>query len=115
MSLQISEAIRRYGISDSTASLLVVEISAIPSHQDKIKTIVDGKNSPLSRLSEITDWTVVKKVCDMRQSPSHLSPLEQFHKLNSELAIQYIRDAATANAVIDEIVISTVAMKSVSQ
>lgn len=113
--LQISEAIRRYGISDSTTSLFVVEISTLPSHLDKIEAIVDGTVSPFSRLSEITDWTTIKKVCCIPKPPLCFSLLEQYHKLNSELAIQHTGDPAVDNALIDEIVISTVAMKSVSQ
>ena len=113
--LQISEAIRRYGVSDSATSLFVVEIGALPSHHDKIKAIVNGTISPFSRLSEVTDWATIKKVYCTRPSRPFFLPLEQYHKLNGELAIQHIRHAATAHAVIDEIVISTVAMKSVSQ
>lgn len=64
--LQISEAIRRYGISDSATSLFVVEISTLPSHLDKINAIVDGTVSPFSRLHEITDWGTIRKVCHMR-------------------------------------------------
>jgi len=45
----------------------------------------------------------------------YFSPFEQYHKLGGELAIQNIGDAGTAHAAIDEIVTSTVAMKSVSQ
>lgn len=41
--------------------------------------------------------------------------IKQYHKLNNELAIQQITDTDTAHAAIDEIVTSTVAMKSVSQ
>ena len=71
-SLQISEAIRRFGISDSTTSLFVVEIGALPSQLDKIKAIVDGVVSPFSRLSEITDWATIKKVCCMNLVPLSL-------------------------------------------
>ena len=46
---------------------------------------------------------------------SCFSPSEQHHKLGGEQAILKIRDVATAHAAIDEIVTSTVAMKSVSQ
>ena len=60
--LQISEAIRRYGISDSTTSLFVVEIGGLPSHHDKVNAIVNGTVSPFSRLSGITDWATIKKV-----------------------------------------------------
>lgn len=51
----------------------------------------------------------------MLSTLSRFSWSDQYHKLNNELAIQHIKDTATENAVIDEIVISTVAMKSVSQ
>jgi len=115
--LQISEAIRRYGVSDSTSSLFVVEIGVLPSHHDKAKAIVNGTVSPFSQLAEITDWTSIKKVRYTRTLPHRpqFLQLEQYHKLNGELAIQHIRDEATAYAVIDEIVVSTVAMKCVSQ
>jgi len=66
---QISEAIRRYGISDSATSLLVVEIGTIPSHRDKIKAVVNGTVSPFSRLSEVTDLATIKKVQHMRSRP----------------------------------------------
>jgi len=71
--LQISEAIRRYGISDSTTSLLVVEIGTLPSHHDKIKATVNGTVSPFSRLSEITDLATIKKVrhTNLRPAPTH--------------------------------------------
>ena len=70
--LQISEAIRRYGISDSTTSLLVVEIGTTPSHRDKIKATVNGTVSPFSRLSEITDLATIKKVrhTGLRSAPT---------------------------------------------
>jgi EKC/KEOPS complex subunit CGI121/TPRKB len=114
--LQISEAIRRYGISDSTTSLFVVEIGGLPSHHDKVNAIVNGTTSPFSRLSGITDWATIKKVYYTRPPLcTHFSSFEQYHKLGGELAIQHIRDPATAHAVIDEIVTSTVAMKNVSQ
>lgn len=60
--LQISEAIRRYGISDSTTSLFVIEIGAQVSRHDKAKAIVNGTVAPFSRLSEITDLATIKKV-----------------------------------------------------
>lgn len=66
---KISEAIRRYGISDSTTSLLVVEICTLPSRHDKIKSVVDGTVSPFSLLSDITDWATIKKVCHIPQAP----------------------------------------------
>jgi len=71
--LQISEAIRRYGISDSTTSLLVIEIGTLPSHHDKIKTIVNGTISPFSRLSEVTDLATIKKVRHTSLRPASTS------------------------------------------
>ena len=76
--LQISEAIRRYGISDSTTSLFVIEIGALPSHHDKIKAIVNGTVSPFSLLPEITDWATIKKACYTFSLPA-----PTYHHLNS--------------------------------
>ena len=77
---QISEAFRRYGISDSTTSLIVAEICTVSSHHDKIKAIIDGTASPFSQLSEITDWATIKKVCYICQVPSPTS-----HRWNSTI------------------------------
>lgn len=60
--LQISEAIRRYGISDSTTSLFVIEIGTQVGRRDKVEAIVNGTVAPFSRLSEITDLATIKKV-----------------------------------------------------
>jgi len=64
--LQITEAIRRYGVSDSTKSLLVVHVTS-KSHSSKaieenIKKVVDGTIVQFSELDVITDWDRVKKV-----------------------------------------------------
>ena len=60
---QISEAFRRYGVSDDSKALFVVRIDAeIPQVQNKMKAVVNGNISSFSTLSLITDWAAVKKV-----------------------------------------------------
>ncbi|KAF9453144.1 CGI-121-domain-containing protein [Macrolepiota fuliginosa MF-IS2] len=98
----ITEAIRRYGISDTTTSLLVVRIDAgtIPANdmELKMKKVVNGEIVPFSQIKDITDWSTIKK----------------YHKLVDELAIKNARgDAVKECVAVDNIVTSTVAMKSV--
>ncbi|KAJ6620735.1 kinase binding protein CGI-121-domain-containing protein [Mycena sp. CBHHK59/15] len=82
----ISEAMRRYGVSDTTTSLIVVRVADI---QKKMDIIVKGNKSPFTALQTLTDWPAIKK----------------YHKLGNEVAIN--------RAVINNIVVSSVAMKSV--
>ncbi|OCH93225.1 CGI-121-domain-containing protein [Obba rivulosa] len=95
----ISEAIRRYGVSDTTAFLIVVRISTANDANvlANMQAVVSGELSRFS-LEGITDWASVKK----------------YYKLNSEpaLKIQGIT-LVQERKIIDEIVTSTVAMKSV--
>jgi len=62
--LQISEAIRRYGISDSSTALFVVRIASpsLTDVRDKMNAVVEGKMVPLMVLDQVTDWSLVKKV-----------------------------------------------------
>lgn len=73
---QITEAIRRYGISDSTTSLLVVRIDAgaVPTEEmeARMKRVVDGELIPLSHLEEVTDWSTIKKVRITTHHPEYL-------------------------------------------
>ncbi|KIP10554.1 hypothetical protein PHLGIDRAFT_22190 [Phlebiopsis gigantea 11061_1 CR5-6] len=95
----ISEAFRRYGVSDDSKTMFVARIGAeAPQVQDKMKAVVKGKIAPFSALSMITDWAAVKK----------------HHKLNNETAIREAsRDTTREHTIVDQIVTSTVAMKSV--
>ncbi|KAK0191588.1 kinase binding protein CGI-121-domain-containing protein [Armillaria mellea] len=97
----ITEAIRRYGISDKTTSVLVVHISDIGQSsavQEKLARVVDGTLLPLASLQNFTDWTRIKK----------------YHKLDQEKAVIVTKDdLSKQHAVIDNIVVSSVAMKSV--
>lgn len=64
--LQITEALRRYGVSDTTRSLLVVRIDGpdLPAEQAKkyMDAIIYGETVPLDKLQDITEWNTVKKV-----------------------------------------------------
>ncbi|KAF8960249.1 kinase binding protein CGI-121-domain-containing protein [Flammula alnicola] len=99
----ITEAIRRYGVSETNADVLVVRIDSPDlspeAVQQKMKDAVIGTVVPLSELESITDWASVKK----------------YHKLNNtEKAIQETaKNPSRERAIVDQIVISSVAMKSV--
>ncbi|KAM5540633.1 hypothetical protein V8D89_005664, partial [Ganoderma adspersum] len=64
--MSLSEAIRRYGVSDNITftSLFVVRISSPdPDNvQQLMSSLIFGILSPLNNLVEITDWGTVKKV-----------------------------------------------------
>ncbi|KDQ65139.1 hypothetical protein JAAARDRAFT_28791 [Jaapia argillacea MUCL 33604] len=98
----ITEAIRRFGVSDSCTSLLIVRISS-PDLNDveaKIKSIVSGDIVPLSQLETLTDWATIKK----------------YYKLNGEPVLEEVAgDTQRERAVLDNIVVSSVAMKTVMQ
>lgn len=61
---QITEAIRRYGVSDTTTALFVVRVASpdITCIEDKMNAVIQGTISPLSALEQLTDWSSVKKV-----------------------------------------------------
>ncbi|KAG8987520.1 RuvB ATP-dependent DNA helicase pontin [Tulasnella sp. 427] len=114
----ITESIKRFGVSDSTTSLLVVRVGdrqTLPSgsktlSNDEVKSmassVVEGQWASLGQLSEITDWSVVRK----------------YYKLNSDLAVTRFpktKDSSSdptppkLRSIMNEIVVSAVAMKSV--
>ncbi|KAF8632428.1 hypothetical protein AX17_004869 [Amanita inopinata Kibby_2008] len=97
----ITEAIRRYGVSDDLTSLLVVHICGPDltqaEAQAKMSQVVPGTIVPLNALETITDWTTVKR----------------YHKLNNENGIKNV-DVEEERAIVDNIVTSTVAIKSVA-
>jgi EKC/KEOPS complex subunit CGI121/TPRKB len=62
--VQISEAIRRYGVADTSTNVLVVRITS-PELQDvgaRMLSVVSGTISPLEDLAGITDWASIRKV-----------------------------------------------------
>ncbi|KAI0057743.1 CGI-121-domain-containing protein [Artomyces pyxidatus] len=96
----ISEAIRRYGVSDSSSALLVVRIGSpdLKDVESLMRAIVDGTLSPLADLAALTDWSTVKK----------------YYKLNGEPAIKEVaQDPEREREIVDNIIVSSVAMKSV--
>ncbi|KAF8806962.1 CGI-121-domain-containing protein [Phlegmacium glaucopus] len=93
----ITEAIRRYGISKGNVDVIVVKIGSSElspaAVEGNMKEVIDGTIVPLLELENVTDWSSVKK----------------YHKLNGEAAIKGSKE----REIIDNIVVSSVAMKSV--
>jgi len=96
----ITEAIRRFGVSDDTTALFVVRIGPpeLENPLGLMKTIVSGELSPIHGLAHLTDWATIKKYYKLNNDPAI-----KFHSKNDE----QIRVA------VNEIVVSIVAMKSV--
>lgn len=66
--LKITEAIRRYGVSDSTTALFVARVTdpktlSPEDAQVKMDAVVDGKVTAFNALEQLTDWAAVRKVC----------------------------------------------------
>ncbi|KAI0333470.1 CGI-121-domain-containing protein [Cubamyces sp. BRFM 1775] len=96
----ITEAIRRYGVGDATTSLIVVRIASpdLDNVEQRMTSVVEGTLAPLDDLAKVTDWSSVKK----------------YYKLNGEPAVKdAAKDPARERVIVDEIVTSSVAMKSV--
>jgi EKC/KEOPS complex subunit CGI121/TPRKB len=76
-----------------------------------MKEVIDGTLVPFTELGVVTDWSSIKKVCvifpPVRSLFTHL--LLKYHKLNGEAAIKGSKE----HEIIDNIVVSSVAMKSV--
>ncbi|KAF9563355.1 CGI-121-domain-containing protein [Agrocybe pediades] len=100
----ITEAIRRYGVSENNTDVLVVRIGSqdlVPSVvEERMKEVVSGNLVPLSELQDVTDWSSVKK----------------YYKLNNDPAVKEAsKDLKKERVIVDNIVVSSVAMKSVMQ
>ncbi|KAL1747756.1 kinase binding protein CGI-121-domain-containing protein [Schizophyllum fasciatum] len=98
----ISEAIRRYGVSDTCTALLVVRVHGSEVGEEEVRaaadTVVDGERRSVDELVGVVDWAAVKK----------------YHKLNGEAAVQKLKgDAVAERRLVDNIVTSTVAAKTV--
>ncbi|RXW23637.1 hypothetical protein EST38_g2208 [Candolleomyces aberdarensis] len=100
----ITEALRNYGISDTSTDLVVVRIGSpdVPDNaiQELMKDVVIGNIvEPFeTELEQLTDWGLVKR----------------YFKLSTEPALKDLEGQAEREAV-DKIVTSSVAMKSVGQ
>ncbi|KAN0140165.1 Kinase binding protein CGI-121 domain containing protein [Lactarius tabidus] len=97
----ITEALRRYGVTDASTALFVVHIDPLASLdvRSRMSEVVQGTLVPMSTLADLTDWVAVKK----------------YNKLGGDPIIKEIQDdPAREHNLIDNIVVSFVAMKSVS-
>lgn len=119
MSCQISEAIRRYGVSDATTGLVVVRIGGpeLPaaSIESAMNAVVNGTMVSFAGLRDLTDWSAVKKVCMYIYTfDPALNVDGQYHKLANEAGVRAAKDdPEREHAVVDGIVVSSVAMKAV--
>ncbi|KJA18218.1 hypothetical protein HYPSUDRAFT_45553 [Hypholoma sublateritium FD-334 SS-4] len=98
----ITEAIRRYGVSETSTDVIVVRVDSpdvTPDEvQKKMETVVEATISPFGELENVTDWASIKR----------------YYKLNGEVVIkEAAKNPPKEHAIIDEIVTSSVAMKSV--
>jgi len=78
----------------------------------KMKEVIDGTLEPLAELENVTDWSSIKKVyvvnfCPFKSLFTYF--FLKYHKLNGEAAIKGSKE----REIIDNIVVSSVAMKSV--
>lgn len=75
--LQITEALRRYGVSDSSTSLFVVRVASpdLPDVPEKMHAVVNGTIVSLSDLSTLTDWAAIKKVSNIAYMTSLVSDI----------------------------------------
>jgi len=96
----ITEAIRRYGVSDASTDLIIVRVatSDIPGVLQDMRNVIEGELDSLANVSQTTDWSLVRK----------------HYKLNTEPAVKDAVGGVTKErVVVDNIVVSSVAMKSV--
>ncbi|KAG1856305.1 CGI-121-domain-containing protein [Suillus tomentosus] len=96
----ITEAIRRYGVSDESTTLIVarVDVSDTPDLQCRMCDVIQGCMVPFQALVKMTDWTIIKK----------------HYKLDSESALKEVQgNLDRERSIIDNIVVSSVAMKNV--
>ncbi|KAG8986409.1 hypothetical protein FRB90_004040 [Tulasnella sp. 427] len=114
----ITESIKRFGVNDSTTSLLVVRVGdrqTLPSGskilsnvevKSMASSVVEGQWASLGQLSEITDWSVVRKYYKLNSDPA----VTRFPKTKDSSS-----DAIPSKlkSIMNEIVVSAVAMKSV--
>ena len=78
-------------------------------------SVIEGDLVPFDKLADVTDWSSIKKVrVTLHSYVSICSPWPQYYKLNGEPALKAVsKDPAQERRVVEEIVTSSVAMKSV--
>ncbi|KAH9487233.1 EKC/KEOPS complex subunit [Psilocybe cubensis] len=100
----ITEAIRRFGVSNEDSDLILVRVDSPDLNssdvEKKMREVVSGDLVAFSELEKVTDWASVKK----------------YFKLNSDVAVKGAAgDPTREKTIVDNIVISFVAMKNVMQ
>lgn len=67
--MEISEAIKLFGISDESEELILVHVatSHICNVQQKMEDIIEGDMVPMSVISESTSWIDVEKASIFRR------------------------------------------------
>jgi len=99
----ITEALRRFGISKDTKTLILIQVLNETEKVDasraesSMKDLVKGSLVPLAQISECTDWARVRKV----------------YKVNEDAVIKGAADERTLRFHVDAIVTSMVATKTV--
>ncbi|CUA70395.1 hypothetical protein RSOLAG22IIIB_00757 [Rhizoctonia solani] len=105
----ISESIKRFGVSDSSKSLFAVRVAGPELSIDDVlasmKAAVQGDEIPLEALAEITDWSLVCKYYKVSNDPAVVESTKG-NKEPKQLSDE-------AKSTINEIVVSSVAMKNV--
>ncbi|KAF8708988.1 hypothetical protein RHS03_03239, partial [Rhizoctonia solani] len=106
----ISESIKRFGISDSSKSVFVVRVTSpelsVENILGSMKAAIQGEEVPIEALSEITDWPLVCKYYKVSNDPA----VVELTKGSKEESQKFSEEA---KATINEIVVSSVAMKNV--
>ena len=105
-------------MSDTSTSLVVVRVGPqvdASSVKRQMEDVVEGALVSMDELSNITDWTSLRKVCHMlRELGFHLLKWSQYYKLNTDPAVSALAQNIEKQHVVgDELVTSFVAMKSV--
>jgi len=115
----ITDALRRFGLSASSKSVLVLHICPIPSPsassndqnvpsnvEARMRSVVQGQLMPLDMLKSVVDWAAIRKV----------------YKLSADASMLQIQKSAASDAekeqqmnmMTDETVVSLIAMKPVA-
>jgi EKC/KEOPS complex subunit CGI121/TPRKB len=81
-----------------------------------MNAVVEGTQVPVSQLASLTDWIAVKRVGELISSPIYSQSMRwQYNKLNLDPVIREAQnDPTREHHLIDNIVTSLVAMKSIS-
>ena len=105
-------------MSDTSTSLAIVRVGPqvdASSVKRQMEDVVDGELVCMNELSSITDWASLKRVCHLLRK-LYFPPLRwsQYYKFNTDPAVSALaQDTEKQHVVVDELVTSFVAMKSV--